>query len=224
MPETAKAVIVAYKMDYVMDEKSGCQELRTTVVKYLKWSKNTRNIFSELRKATKEYSDTAFLCDADKSADHKGYDGTYLSTAERFGPGWRVEKYPLRHKHDFTGLPHGDLALLSNSSTSKAKNKSGSNDTASGECNCTMALNEKLNGVELSFSDKPGQDVLSLLNSSPFRWHKKRKIWYAVQTEQTMSLANKLCKQEENECIQVQRSASSMVNPMNLLFGNRVVH
>ena len=57
---------------------------------------------------------------------------------------------------------------------------------------CTMKINEKLNGVELKFEAKPAQEILDLIKSVGFRWSNRQKIWYALQNENTLEVAEKL--------------------------------
>ena len=56
----------------------------------------------------------------------------------------------------------------------------------------TMALNAERNGVELTFGEKPSEDVRNSLKSVGFRWHSQRKLWYAKQNAETIGLAEKL--------------------------------
>ena len=53
-------------------------------------------------------------------------------------------------------------------------------------------INEALNGIEISFSEKPNSATLELLKGAGFRWHKMKKIWYAVDTEERRALAERL--------------------------------
>ena len=57
---------------------------------------------------------------------------------------------------------------------------------------CKVLLNEKLNGVELYFENKPAQEVINSLKENGFRWSRNKSCWYAKQNEQTLSLANSL--------------------------------
>ena len=57
---------------------------------------------------------------------------------------------------------------------------------------CKMLLNEKLNGVELYFENKPAQEVIDTLKENKFRWNRSKACWYAKQNENTLALANRL--------------------------------
>ena len=65
---------------------------------------------------------------------------------------------------------------------------------------CTMKINEKLNGVELKFDVKPAQEILDLIKSVGFRWSSRQKIWYALQNENTLTVAEKLVNGITKEC------------------------
>ena len=57
---------------------------------------------------------------------------------------------------------------------------------------CKVLLNEKLNGVELYFENKPAQEVINTLKENKFRWNRSKGCWYAKQNENTLALANSL--------------------------------
>ena len=57
---------------------------------------------------------------------------------------------------------------------------------------CKLVMNEKLNGVELYFENKPAQEIINSLKENKFRWNRSKACWYAKQNEQTLALANNL--------------------------------
>ena len=57
---------------------------------------------------------------------------------------------------------------------------------------CKLVMNEKLNGVELYFENKPAQEIINSLKENKFRWNRTKACWYAKQNEQTLALANNL--------------------------------
>ena len=61
----------------------------------------------------------------------------------------------------------------------------------------TMTLNNDLNGIELTFSGKPEQNILTALKTNGFRWHGKKKVWYAKQTPERMTLAQEITDGKE---------------------------
>lgn len=56
----------------------------------------------------------------------------------------------------------------------------------------TLTLNQSLNGIELKFEGKPVMGILSELKENGFRWHPKKKIWYAKQTPERLELAQEI--------------------------------
>ena len=53
-------------------------------------------------------------------------------------------------------------------------------------------MNEELNGVELTFSQKPDIGILTTLKDAGFRWHRVKKIWYAKRSETTLQVIAEL--------------------------------
>ena len=64
---------------------------------------------------------------------------------------------------------------------------------------CKVLLNEKLNGVELYFENKPAQEIIDTLKENKFRWNRSKACWYAKQNEQSLALANRLNEGSEIE-------------------------
>ena len=57
-------------------------------------------------------------------------------------------------------------------------------------------LNNEKNGIEVSFQEKPAGDVLQALKGAGFRWHRVKKVWYAKQTTDRITLAESLAALE----------------------------
>lgn len=57
----------------------------------------------------------------------------------------------------------------------------------------TMTINNELNGIEISFKSIPGADIRETMKNAGYRWHKIKKLWYAKQTAERLSLAQKIC-------------------------------
>lgn len=55
--------------------------------------------------------------------------------------------------------------------------------------NAKMMLNEKHNGVEIYFDNKPGAEVRENLKNNGFKWHNQKKCWYAKNTPERLSIA-----------------------------------
>ena len=57
---------------------------------------------------------------------------------------------------------------------------------------CTMSINNQFNGIELSFESKPAEAIREAMKAAGFKWHSQKKLWYAKQTADRMTLAEKL--------------------------------
>lgn len=58
----------------------------------------------------------------------------------------------------------------------------------------TMTLNKELNGIEVGFDAKPIKEILDALKGLGFRWHNKKKVWYAKNTPERLELAQAIAK------------------------------
>lgn len=56
----------------------------------------------------------------------------------------------------------------------------------------TYAINQELNGIEITFDSKPAEAVRDELKNNGFRWHKAKKLWYAKNTPERLELAQRL--------------------------------
>ena len=54
---------------------------------------------------------------------------------------------------------------------------------------CTFAINENLNGIEITFESKPSNEIRDSLKALGFRWHGQKKLWYAKKSDERMALA-----------------------------------
>ena len=64
---------------------------------------------------------------------------------------------------------------------------------------CNMVLNSELNGVELYFDNKPSQEILNNLKGNSFRWSGKKLCWYAKQSPNTLTIAQELSGEANQE-------------------------
>ncbi len=53
----------------------------------------------------------------------------------------------------------------------------------------TLQKNEQHAGLELSFSAKPDQSVIDALKQNGFRWHTKKRLWFAKDTPERYAFA-----------------------------------
>lgn len=56
----------------------------------------------------------------------------------------------------------------------------------------TVAENHELNGIEVTFTEKPDNATLETLKAAKFRWHRAKKLWYAKKTPETTAVVQKL--------------------------------
>lgn len=71
--------------------------------------------------------------------------------------------------------------------------------TTSGSYSFTASytINEEHNGIEISFSEKPGDIIRDELKKQGFRWHNVKKVWYAKNTADRLNLAERLATRNE---------------------------
>lgn len=97
-PAWAKAVIMAELRQDVSDSHTDYFAGRTVRTVLLAWSKHTRDLFGEMRKAAARFEPTAHLVNAPESAEYRQKysrgDGYYLTTGSRYH-GWCVKKWPV---------------------------------------------------------------------------------------------------------------------------------
>jgi len=95
-PEWAKSCLVAVRDVDDCDTMTDYFNHTSTDRVVLAWSKHTRDIFSEMRKAARTFEKTADLAEAGKEAEHREKysmgGGYYLKDGYRHSNGWRVEK------------------------------------------------------------------------------------------------------------------------------------
>lgn len=71
-----------------------------------------------------------------------------------------------------------------------------------------FSINEEKNGIEISFNDKPSEEVREQLKSNGFRWSKYQKIWYAKQNESRLQFVKKLTNSNQPEGIKTESNHS----------------
>ena len=73
--------------------------------------------------------------------------------------------------------------------------------------NMKVNLNKQLNGIELIFQEKPSTEILTMLKGNGFRWHRKKKLWYAKVTDERKAFVKELQK-ANTEIISVSNNVS----------------
>lgn len=56
----------------------------------------------------------------------------------------------------------------------------------------TLTFNQELNGIEIRFDTKLSHEIIEKLKNQGFRWHRKKKIWYAKNTLERLKLAQEI--------------------------------
>jgi len=59
--------------------------------------------------------------------------------------------------------------------------------------------NQNYNSIELYFDSIPNKETRETLKNVGYRWHGVKKCWYARETEQTQTIAERLAKEQGNE-------------------------
>lgn len=116
IPGWAKAVILAGLVEDQSDAMSDYSDSRTTRTVILAFSRHTRDLFPEMRKAARNFAETADLADAPPDAEHREKwsmgAGYYLKLGGRHSSGWKVWKRPLRENGEAVkDLPTGEWAV-----------------------------------------------------------------------------------------------------------------
>lgn len=76
----------------------------------------------------------------------------------------------------------------------------------------TYTLNQELNGIEIKFDQKPAAEVLTELKAAGYRWHKVKKLWYAKQTAERISIAARLTGTEAAQPIKAEPGKINLEN------------
>ena len=112
-------MIVATLTDYdaeISEPYAGEFHTKTLKTIILAWSKHSRNLFPELRKACLNPPETAFLNDPEKSVEHRECfamgEGYYLTDTKYIRYGWQVKKRNFyREDNKARYVPLGEIAI-----------------------------------------------------------------------------------------------------------------
>ncbi|MBD3587547.1 hypothetical protein HHX48_17550 [Salinimonas sp. HHU 13199] len=243
MPEKTKAIIIANLVEDESDTMSDYHGSTTKKTILLAWSKHTRDIFSEMRKAAANHPSTAALKDAPDEAEHREKwsmgGGYYLKDGYRHSTGWEVRKVKL---YDERSIPLAELAeclqpakktQAPTTQTTKTETRAQAPDTADGYIN--IEYNEEKNGVELRFQEKPEGEILESLRAGPFRYHRKGRFWYAKQSDKAeaniaviLGLISKMLtacdkppsgKSDDKPAPESRREPATLITMSSILFG-----
>lgn len=75
------------------------------------------------------------------------------------------------------------------------------------EVKATYTLNEELNGIEITFTGIPSEEIRNELKVQGFRWSKYKKVWYAKQTPDRLGFAKMLAGETEEQTEEVTKQS-----------------
>ncbi len=117
VPADAKAVLVAELVHDESDSMTDYFNSSTSKTVILGFSRHTRDLFPEMRKAAARYEATAHLTDAPEDAEHREKysmgGGYYLKDGYRHNSGWKVSKqrFYVRGNDIAESVPFGEWAV-----------------------------------------------------------------------------------------------------------------
>ncbi|MBU8573743.1 LPD29 domain-containing protein [Bacillus pumilus] len=79
-----------------------------------------------------------------------------------------------------------------------------------------LKINEELNGIELYFDNKPGNETLTHLKSNGFRYSGFKKCWWSKRTNESLEVANNITKKEITYIKTADRNEKVKKNDFNL--------
>ncbi|STO12815.1 Uncharacterised protein [[Flavobacterium] thermophilum] len=84
------------------------------------------------------------------------------------------------------------------------------------EAQAKYTLNEQLNGIEISFTSIPSEEVRNELKAQGFRWSKYKKIWYAKQTADRLQFAKMLAGEAKEQMEEVAEQSEEQQDPQQV--------
>ena len=117
VPTWAKAVIIAELEEDDSDTMTDYFNTKTTKTVILGFSKHTRDLFPEMRKAALNYERTANLADAPPSAEHRQKysmgGGYFLKASGTYSSGWKISKQTFYNRGNDVAecVPYGEWAV-----------------------------------------------------------------------------------------------------------------
>ena len=118
LPSWANAVIIATFTEHdevASDPYSDYYQSKTTRTIILAWSKHTRMLFPELRKACLNHSDACYMNNKEQSKEHRqNYSmgaGYFLTNNDYIRHGWSIKKHVLASHEKVQRVSLGELAV-----------------------------------------------------------------------------------------------------------------
>lgn len=79
-----------------------------------------------------------------------------------------------------------------------------------------FTINTELNGIEVVFEERPAAETLEALKGAGFRWHRAKKLWYAKNTAERLTLAQSIADGQPAQVAPVKVSKVDKINLENL--------
>ena len=80
----------------------------------------------------------------------------------------------------------------------------------------TLTLNQELGGIEISFDSKPIAATLEALKNNGFRWHNKKKLWYAKNTPEHLEMAQTIANiSDYADIVKAEKRPAKKAEPVN---------
>ncbi|WP_254110809.1 LPD29 domain-containing protein [Bacillus pumilus] len=79
-----------------------------------------------------------------------------------------------------------------------------------------LKINEELNGIELYFDNKPGNETLTHLKSNGFRYSGFKKCWWSKRTNESLEVANDITKNKITYIETADQNEKVKTNKFNL--------
>jgi hypothetical protein len=188
VPGWAKAVIIAEMMIDHSDPHSDYFHVSGDKDKtyILAFSTYTQNNEQELRSAALNFEATADMANQDTGELYKGRGGYDYLLQTSWSRGYHVRKLKLDPTYN-QGIIARALALGNNFAPI---NEPPQGTTVPADANVRIILNEKQGGVEIHFTENPGESILSELRANGWRWAKFNKCWYKRDTPAARQFAS----------------------------------
>ena len=216
-PKNFKAWIVAELEENQSDLMTDYHGSKTTAKIPLAFSKHTRNLFPEMRKAAAKYDAPGLKILADSKPGEYEERQTYsmgggmFLGANRYS-GWKIRKFPADWgTRDLAikigqALENGERLPIMGDAVVAAPQPAPIDTTTTRNAArtiqavpCSVEQNYERNGVEIKFSEKPSAEDRQTLKDNGFRWSRFNSVWWAVATEESLAFAETLIPEPEAE-------------------------
>ena len=218
-PAGAKAVIIAEMHEDQSDLQTDYHGHTVTRQILLAWSKHTRDVFPEMRKAAAKYEPTAYFAtpptvnknDEERTEKNKTWwhpkdehrrkysmGAGYFLNAGHGNHGWTIKKRGLNYFSPSGDADFGPLETSAKPAPKRPKpGGNGSKQAAAPESDGTQGgakirRNDEKDGIEILFDEKPDDTTRAKLKAAGFRWSRFNKCWFKKFSEAAESAAREI--------------------------------